>query len=97
MGMDESVSREIDDLIARLDCNGKDELEKRKPKPYRYLTDEREIKRLLELEEKNYYSVMNNSKKPLIVNDYLSVSGLGDTQTIEKVIRKHEASRKIIE
>lgn len=70
-----------------------DEVKKRKPKPFRYLTDKEEIK--AELEKIATVSVMKASNAPKVFdNSRITILGLGDIQTIENVLKKHEISRK---
>ena len=71
-----------------------DDVKKRKPKPFRYLTDKEEIK--AELEKVATFSVMKAPNAPKVFDDSrITILGLGDTQTIENVIKKHEISKKI--
>ena len=73
-----------------------DETKKRKPMPFRYLTDKEEMK--AELEKVATFSVMKSPNAPKVIDESkLAILGLGDTQTIENVIRRHEISRKFRE
>ena len=73
-----------------------DDVKKRKPKPFRYLTDKEEIK--AELEKVATFSVMKAPNAPKVFDDSrITILGLGDTQTIENVIKKHEISKKFRE
>ena len=91
--VDELVDRAIDEVIARAESRD-EEIKKRKPKPFRYLTDKEDIQAELAKEETTPVSVMEESPAAKIVEDKLAVLGLGDVETIENVIRKHQASRK---
>lgn len=79
------------------DADGK-EIEKRRPKPFRYVTPE-ELQRINEvtLDENVSFSVMRESTTPLhqkINCLFESPVGLGDIDKIETVIQRHEAKRK---
>ena len=92
---DELINKAIDEVLAKADSRD-DELKKRKPKPFRYLTEKEDIKaELSQQEESMSVSVMQDSPVTNIVDDKLAVLGLGDIETIENVIKKHQASRKI--
>jgi hypothetical protein len=90
--VDELVDKAIDEALARAGKDSED-IKKRKPKPFRYLTEE-EIKAELTPEEETPASVMKEPTVPNVVEDQLAILGAGDVDTIENVIRKHEASRK---
>jgi hypothetical protein len=90
---DEIIDRAIDEILAKADSRD-EELKKRRPKPFRYLTDKEDIQAELASEENTQFSVMEESPASKIVEDKLAVLGLGDVETIENVIRKHQASRK---
>lgn len=90
---DEIINRAIDEVIARTESRD-DEIKKRKPKPFRYLTDKEDIQAELSRDEFTPFSVMEEPSAAKIVDDELAVLGLGDVETIENVIRKHQASRK---
>lgn len=93
--VDELVDKAIDEALARAGRDSED-IKKRKPKPFRYLTDE-EMKAELTPEETTPVSIMKESTAAKIVEDELAILGLGDVETIENVIRRHEASRKFRE
>jgi len=93
--VDELVDKAIDDALARADGDSED-IKKRKPKPFRYLTDE-EMKVELTPDETTPVSIMKEPTAAKIVEDELAILGLGDVETIENVIRRHEASRKFRE
>lgn len=91
--VDELVDKAIDEVIARAESRD-DEIKKRKPKPFRYLTDKEDIQAELTKDENSQVTVMGDSPATRIVEDKLAVLGLGDIETIENVIKKHQASRK---
>jgi len=94
--IDELVDKVIDDVLKKSD-NDLEEIKKRRPKPFRYLTDQEEIKAELSSEEATPVSVMKEPTTAKIVDEKLAVLGLGDVDKIENIIRKHQASRKFIE
>jgi len=87
----------IEELVDRLVgiAETDEEIKKRKPKQpsFRYLTDKNEIKAILEEEDKNI-SVMKSATQPKIVEDFMVITGLGDVETIENVLKRHQASHK---
>ena len=89
--VDELVDKVIDEALTKA---GKDieDIKKKKPKPFRYITDREEIK--AELAKETPISVMKKSTTAKIVKDQLAIIGLGDVDTIENELRKHEASRR---
>lgn len=96
MQNDDLINKAIDEIIAKTEERD-DNVKKRKPKPFRYLTDEGEIEAILSVEEKPHISVMKPPGAPKIVEDSLAIMGLGDIQAIENVIKRHEATRKFRE
>lgn len=91
--VDELVNKAIDEVIARAESRDED-IKKRKPKPFRYLTEKEDIQAELMRDETSSVSVMGESPAAKIVEDKLAILGLGDVETIENVIKKHQASRK---
>ena len=93
--VDELVDKAIDEALAKA---GRDieEIKKKRPQPFRYLTNEEEIQAELSSEE-TPATVMSESPTAKIVQDQLAVLGLGDVDTIENVIKRHEATRKFKE
>jgi len=89
--VDELVDKLINEVLAKSEKED-EEIKKRAPKPFRYLTDQEEIK--AELAQATPISVMRKPFTENFVEDELAILGLGDIDTIENVIRKHEASRK---
>jgi len=90
---EELINRAIDEVLSKAESRD-DELKKRKPKPFRYLTDKEDIQAELASEENTSVSVMDESPAAKIFDDRLAVLGLGDIETIENVLKKHQASRK---
>ncbi|MGF3555131.1 MAG: hypothetical protein ACQXXF_07705 [Thermoplasmatota archaeon] len=93
--IEDLVDRLINESMLKNDIED-DEVKKRKPKPFRYLTDKEEIK--AELEKIATVSVMKTSNAPKIFDSSrIAILGLGDVKTIESVLKKHEISRKFKE
>lgn len=71
----------------------KDDLEKRRPKPFRYIAD------LSELSEEDFLSTTvmstrSNDTVNTLMKQFDSIVGVGDVNTIEKVLQKHEKRNK---
>ena len=93
--IEDLVDKAINEAIVKHNIEV-DDVKKRRPKPFRYLTDKEEIK--AELEKIATFSVMKASTAPKVFDDSrIAILGLGDIQTIENVIRNHEISRKFKE
>lgn len=91
---DELINQAIDKAIQRSESND-EELKKRRPKPFRYLTDKEEIKEALSIS--NQKTVMKSPDQPKIIDNQWQILGLGDMETVENVIRKHIISRQFRE
>jgi len=89
--IEELLDRAIDDVLSKHEGPG-DDLKKRRPRPFRYLSGE-EAQTELE-NQAQQVSVMKEVLRPTIVGDKFCVIGMGDVSTIENVLKKHEASRK---
>jgi len=89
--VDDLVDKAIDQALNKVDKDT-EEIKKRRPKPFRYLSPE-EIKEELSKKETTF-SVMKEQNAPKIVDEQLAILGLGDIDKIENVLQKHEASRK---
>jgi len=94
--IDELVDKIVDEALARSESQ-EDVVKKRRPKPFRYITNQEEIKAELAKEEVAHFTVMKEQRTLKIIDDRLAVVGLGDVEAIENVIRRHEASRRFIE
>ena len=92
--LDESIEELVDRLISGID--GSEEIKKRKPKQpsFRYLRDKDEIKEVLAENQTPDFTVMKKSEIIKIVDEHLAVIGLGNVETIENIIQRHQASRK---
>ena len=89
--IEDLVDRTLNEAMLRHDLEDED-VKKRRPKPFRYLTNKEEMK--AELEKITTVSIMKATSAPKVVDDRLAILGLGDIHTIESVIRKHEISKK---
>ena len=94
--IDELVDKIVDEALARAESQD-DAVKKRRPKPFRYITDQEEIKAELAKEEITQFTVMRDKHTPKILDDKFAVVGLGNVEAIENVIRRHEASRRFAE
>ena len=94
--VNELVDKVIEEALTKSDKDSED-IKKRRPKPFRYLTNEEEIQAELTQEHLSPVSVMKDSLSEGIPEENLAVLGLGDVVTIEKVIKRHEVSRKFKE
>lgn len=77
-----------------IDANQKEDLEKRRPKPFRYISD---LSELSANDEQILTSVMNTNSDEMVkklIEQFDSVVGVGDVNTIERVIQKHEKRNK---
>ena len=94
--VDELVDKAIDEALARSKKNI-DDINERKPKPFRYITDQEEIKAELSSFQKPPLSVMKAPSSTEIFEGNIAILGLGNIDVIENVIKRHEASKKFIE
>ena len=92
--IEELVDRAIDEVLSREEKPDED-IKKRKPKPFRYLTGEEAQAELAN--QTTQISVMKEESCTKIVGDKFCILGLGDIETIENVIKKHEASKQFKE
>ena len=90
----ESVEELVDHLVDKL---GKGtvvdtpQIKNEQQSPFRYLTDNDEIKSVLTNPVK---TILNVPKEAKMVDGTDVLSGLGDTEAIESVIQKHIQTRK---
>jgi len=85
--IDEALNKAINEALGNEEIND-DEIKRRKPKPFRYITDENEIREELEIPEQK--TVMREPDQPNITNDEWFVLGMGDMDTVESVIKRHQ-------
>ncbi len=89
--LEELLDRAINEILTREEKPNED-IKKRKPKPFRYLTDEEAQAELAK--QSIQLSVMKEESKPKIFEDKFCILGLGDIETIENVLKKREVSKK---
>lgn len=94
--VDELVDKAIDEALARFGRNI-DDMKERKPKPFRYITEQEEIKAELSSQEKTPLSEMKDPSSTEIFPENIAILGLGNVEVIENVIKRHEVSKKFIE
>jgi hypothetical protein len=94
--VDELVDKVIEEALIQSEKDN-EEIKKRKPKPFRYLTSKKEIQEELTPEQPSPVSVMKDSLSAKIADEHWAVLGLGDVDTIENVIKRYEISRKFKE
>jgi hypothetical protein len=77
--------------------NNKDEMEKRKPKPFRYVDNEDDSENKLKINNEGPFSVMKNREGIVSVSSENQVILSNDENVgkIEDIIRKHEEIRKL--
>jgi hypothetical protein len=92
--VEESTEKVINQVLSKNDLSD-DEIKKRRPKPFRYITDEDEIKK--ELDDELDKTVMIDTGQPNITANQWKILGFGDMQTIESVIQKHQITRRFKE
>ena len=85
------LDRAIDKVLSKKE-NSDEDIKKRKPKPFRYITEEEFQLDLTN--QKTQTTLMREEPAPNIVEDKFCILGLGDLDTIENVLKKHEATRK---
>jgi len=89
--IEELLDRVINEVLSKEEKPNED-IKKRKPKPFRYLTDE---EAQVELAKQSIQSsVMKKESKLKIFEDKFCILGLGDVETIENVLKKREVSKK---
>jgi len=90
----------IDDLVDKILAKHKTEETGEEKidieKPFRYITDEDEIKQELKTDKPEPVSVMtfNTGLKQLDIDQGLFTMALGDLDKIENILKKHEHIRK---
>lgn len=93
MPLENNIEKLVDRLLTSLDTD--EEIKKRRPKPFRYVTDKKEIQALLSEGIQQDVTVMKTTSRHEIVDEHLAVVGIGNIEVIENIIRKHQVSRKI--
>jgi len=94
--VDELVDKVIEEALVKSEKDN-EEIKKRRPKPFRYLTNEEEIQAELTPKQPSPVTVMKDSPSAKIADENWAVLGLGDIETIENVIKRYQISRKFKE
>lgn len=68
----------------------KDDLEKRRPRPFRYIKDLSELPVSEDLFSETVMSTKSDFTVEKLIEQFDSVVGVGDVQAIERVVKKHE-------
>jgi len=84
-----SIDEQID--MAEL---GEDEIKKRRPKPFRYIDNERDIKEELEIDKTPQFTLMRTSEKTEITMNEERLANLENAEKIEDIIKKHEGIKR---
>ncbi|MBS3748876.1 MAG: hypothetical protein KGY65_05770 [Candidatus Thermoplasmatota archaeon] len=72
----------------------KDDMEKRRPKPFRYIKKLSELPVSEDLFSETVMSTKSDFTVEKLIEQFDSVVGVGDVQTIERVVQKHEKRNK---
>ena len=83
----------IDDPIDMTEL-GEDEIKKRRPKPFRYIDNEREIQEELEIDKTPQFTLMKVSDEAKITMNEGRLANLENAEKIEDIIKKHEGIRR---
>ena len=85
----------VDEQKQKTNSYSKDEIEKRKPKPFRYITklDELNEENTIEQTTKTVMTDENSTFEHLI-RHFESAVGVGDIDIVEQVIKKHQNKRE---
>jgi len=73
---------------------GEDDIKKRRPKPFRYIDNEREIQEELEIDKTPQFTLMRTSNETEITMNAERLANLENAAKIEDVIKKHEGNRR---
>ena len=71
-----------------------DEIKKRRPKPFRYIDNEREVQEELEIDKTPQFTLMKVSDEAKITMNEGRLANLENAEKIEDVIKKHEGNRR---
>ncbi len=74
--------------------HGEDDIKKRRPKPFRYIDNEREIQKELEIDKTPQFTLMKVSDEAKITMNEGRLANLENAEKIEDVIKKHEGNRR---
>ena len=73
---------------------GEDDIKKRRPKPFRYIDNEREIQEELEIDKTPQFTLMKVSDEAKITMNEGRLANLENAEKIEDIIKKHEGIRR---
>jgi len=73
---------------------GEDDIKKRRPKPFRYIDNEREVQEELEIDKTPQFTLMKVSDEAKITMNEGRLANLENAEKIEDVIKKHEGNRR---
>lgn len=73
---------------------GEDDIKKRRPKPFRYIANEREIQEELEIDKTPQFTLMKVSDEAKITMNEGRLANLENAEKIEDIIKKHEGLRR---
>ena len=73
---------------------GEDEIKKRRPKPFRYIDSERDVKEELEIDKTPQFTLMRTSDETEITMNEEHLTNFENAGKIENIIKKHEGIRK---
>ncbi len=73
---------------------GEDEIKKRRPKPFRYIDNERDIQEELEIDKTPQFTLMKVSDEAKITMNEGRLANLENAEKIEDIIKKHEGIRR---
>jgi hypothetical protein len=73
---------------------GEDDIKKRRPKPFRYIDNERDIQEELEINKTPKFTLMITSDETEITMNEERLSNLENAEKIEDIIKKHEGIRR---
>jgi len=73
---------------------GEDDIKKRRPKPFRYIDNEREIQEEFEIDKTPQFTLMKVSDEAKITMNEGRLANLENAAKIKDVIKKHEGNRR---
>jgi len=73
---------------------GEDDIKKRRPKPFRYIDNEHDIKEELEIDKTPQFTLMRTSNETEITMNAERLANLENAEKIEDIIKKHEGKRR---
>ena len=73
---------------------GEDEIKKRRPKPFRYIDNERDTQEELEIDKTPQFTLMRTSDETEITMNEERLANLENAGKIEDIIKKHEGIRR---